>query len=101
MQKADVLWCPIQQETEFFSVNETYGVTKMTGNLGDAIGYGKLAVFLKTILQRWSLSFLKKKTFLTSLKSFSEKTYDFQKNYSKAQVQKKLKQVLDQFFSSD
>jgi hypothetical protein len=30
-----------------FQCKETYGKTKMTGNLGDAIGYGKLAVFLK------------------------------------------------------
>lgn len=45
MQKADVLWCPIQKETEFFSQKEFYGQTKMSGNIGDAIKYGKPAVF--------------------------------------------------------
>lgn len=45
MKKADVLWCPIQQKTEFFSVEEYYGITKISGNIGDAIKYGKRAVF--------------------------------------------------------
>lgn len=45
MQKADILWCPIQQETEFFNQKEIYGITKMSGNFGDAIKFGKLAIF--------------------------------------------------------
>lgn len=45
MAAADALWCPIQKETEFFGIKEIYGETKMTGNLGDAIKYGKIAVF--------------------------------------------------------
>lgn len=45
MQKADVLWCPIQKKTEFFSQTEIYGKTKMSGNIGDAIKYGKKAIF--------------------------------------------------------
>jgi hypothetical protein len=49
-----------------FQHKEIYGKTKMTGNLGDAIAYGKLAVFPKIIHQNWSLSFLKKKIFLNS-----------------------------------
>lgn len=42
---ADVLWCPIQQRTSFFSQEEIYGKTKMTGNIGDAIKFGKPAIF--------------------------------------------------------
>ncbi len=45
MQSADVLWCPIQKGTEFFSNKEIYGETKMSGNVGDAIKYGKVAIF--------------------------------------------------------
>ena len=45
MKKADVLWCPIQKETEFLGISEFYGISKMTGNIGDAIKYGKQAVF--------------------------------------------------------
>jgi hypothetical protein len=69
MQKADVLWCPIQQETEFFSHKEIYGTTKMTGNLGDAIKFGKWLFFRVIILQNQILLFLKKKILLSSLKT--------------------------------
>ncbi len=44
MQEADVVWCPIHQETDFFSVKEFYGKTKMSGNIGDAIHFGKPAL---------------------------------------------------------
>lgn len=45
MEKADLLWCPVHDETSFFSVPEFYGKTKMSGNIGDAIKFGKPAVF--------------------------------------------------------
>lgn len=45
MQSAHVLWCPVRRETEFFSTKEIYGETKMSGNVGDAIKFSKLAVF--------------------------------------------------------
>ncbi len=45
MKKATILWCPIQRETEFFSQREIYGETKVSGNIGDAIKYGKIALF--------------------------------------------------------
>ena len=45
MKKANILWCPIQQKTEFFSQKEIYGITKMSGNIGDAIKYSKTAIF--------------------------------------------------------
>lgn len=47
MKNAHLLWCPIQEETDFFSVKEIYGKTKMSGNIGDAIKYGKTAIFPK------------------------------------------------------
>lgn len=47
MKNADLLWCPIQEETEFFSIKEIYGKTKLSGNIGDAIRYGKPAIFPK------------------------------------------------------
>lgn len=45
MKKAHFLWCPIQEKTFFMGVEECYGVTKMSGNIGDAITYGKAAIF--------------------------------------------------------
>jgi hypothetical protein len=44
-EKSDVLYCPIQNETEFLSVKEIYGKTKISGNIGDAIRYAKPAIF--------------------------------------------------------
>lgn len=48
MMKADVLYCPIQNKTEFFSIPEIYGKTKISGNIGDAIKYAKPAIFPET-----------------------------------------------------
>jgi len=45
MKTADILYCPIQPETEFFSVKEIYGETKISGNIGDVIKYEKPAIF--------------------------------------------------------
>lgn len=45
LNSASVLWCPLQSETEFFSIREIYGRTKMSGNLGDAISAGRPAIF--------------------------------------------------------
>lgn len=94
MQKADVLWCPIQQETEFFSMKETYGVTKMTGNLGDAVAYGKLAVFPEDYPSKLEFIIPEKENILDQLKTLSETPFDFFNTYSKEVVQKKLFQFL-------
>lgn len=45
LSEADVLWCPVQKQTEFFGIKEYYGQTKMSGNIGDAIKFGKPALF--------------------------------------------------------
>ncbi|UKB78524.1 hypothetical protein [Chryseobacterium sp. MEBOG07] len=95
MKKADVLWCPIQQETEFFSMKETYGLTKMTGNLGDAVAYGKLAVFPKNYPSKLDFIIPEKGNILDQLTALSEAPFDFYKTYSKKEVQKKLEQFLN------
>ncbi|MFS4429328.1 hypothetical protein [Chryseobacterium sp. S90] len=94
MRKADVLWCPIQQDTEFFSMKETYGVTKMTGNLGDAVAYGKLAVFPGNYPSKLDFIIPEKENVLEQLRALSETPFDFYKTYSKEVVQKKLEQFL-------
>lgn len=94
MQKADVLWCPIQQDTEFFSMKETYGLTKMTGNLGDAIAYGKLAVFPGSYPSKLNFIIPEKENVLEQLKTVSENPFDFYTTYSRKEVQKKLEQFL-------
>lgn len=94
MQKADVLWCPIQQETEFFSMKETYGVTKMTGNLGDAVAYGKLAVFPGNYPSKLDFIIPEKENVIDQLTALSETSFDFYKTYGKKEIQKKLEQFL-------
>jgi hypothetical protein len=99
MQKADVLWCPIQQKTEFFSNEEIYGVTKMTGNLGDAIKYGKIAVFPKDYPSKLEFIVPEKENIVEQFKTLKNTRFDFQKNYNKKSVQKNLENVLNNLIS--
>lgn len=94
MEKADVLWCPIQQQTKFFSQNETYGKTKMTGNVGDAIKYGKLAVFPKDYPSQLDFIIPEKGDIIKQFQELKTQNFDFQKMYSKKTVQQKLEEVL-------
>ncbi len=95
MQKADVLWCPIQKETEFFSQKEFYGKTKMSGNIGDAIKYGKMAVFPKDFPNSQVFIIPEidpiEKQFL-AIKT--QKNYNFQEDFNKEKVLEKLENVL-------
>lgn len=95
MQKADVLWCPIQQETEFFSIKEIYGKTKMTGNLGDSIAYGKLAVFPENYPSKLNFILPEKQNIFTQLEKLHDAYFDFQTSYGKKEVQKRLEELLD------
>ncbi|RXM37528.1 hypothetical protein BOQ62_22330 [Chryseobacterium sp. CH21] len=94
MQQADILWCPIQQDTEFFSMKETYGLTKMTGNLGDAIKYGKLAVFPENYPSKLNFIIPGKENVFEQLITISETPFDFHQTYSNKYVQKNLEQFL-------
>ncbi|WP_126653854.1 glycosyltransferase family protein [Chryseobacterium aureum] len=94
MRNADVLWCPIQQNTEFFSMKEIYGLTKMTGNLGDAIAYGKLAVFPESYPSKLDFIIPGKQNVLEQLKTVSVTPFDFHQTYSRKEVQKKLEHFL-------
>ncbi|MBK1895501.1 hypothetical protein [Chryseobacterium paridis] len=95
MQKADILWCPIQQKTEFFSQRETYGKTKMTGNVGDAIKYGKLAVFPKDYPSKLDFIIPEKEDILAQFEQLTVQNFDFQKSYGKTNVLARLEQVLN------
>jgi hypothetical protein len=95
MQKANVLWCPIQQETVFFSQKEIYGKTKMTGNIGDAIKYGKLAVFPKDYPSQLDFIVPEKENIIEQFQQLKAQNFDFQKNYGKQNVQSNLEEVLN------
>lgn len=96
MQKADVLWCPIQQETAFFSQKEIYGFTKMSGNIGDAIKYGKLAVFPKAYNENYN--FIAPEMLLfekgIEIKKYQEKIDDYFSEFSKEKVIQELEKTI-------
>lgn len=91
MQKADVLWCPIQQETEFFSQKEIYGITKMSGNIGDAVKFGKLAVFPEDYPSKYSFIIPEKGSLGDFL--FTKKDVDFSE-FSKEKVLQELEKTI-------
>lgn len=99
MQKADVLWCPIQEETTFFSQKEIYGKTKMTGNLGDAIKYGKLAVFPENYSSKLDFILPEEENILEQFQALKQSTFDFQTNYNRRIVQKRVENVLNTLIS--
>lgn len=100
MNEGDVLWCPIQQETEFFSQKEIYGTTKMTGNLGDAIKYGKLAVFPKNYRSKLDCIIPENDPVIEQFKALKKSDFNFQKEYNKKSVQEKLEKVLHQLMTT-
>lgn len=91
MQKADILWCPIQQETEFFSQKEIYGFTKMSGNIGDAIKFGKLAIFPENYPSKYSFIVPEKGGLEDFL--FTKKDVDFSQ-FSKEKVLQELEKTI-------
>ncbi|WP_226064399.1 hypothetical protein [Kaistella polysaccharea] len=95
MNKADVLWCPIQNEIEFFSNKEIYGKTKMSGNIGDAIKYGKFAFFPPNYPSNLEFIMNEKENSAQEIFDFkSVDSYDFQKEYNRKKVSAELEKVL-------
>lgn len=93
MKSASFLWCPIQKETEFFSIKEVYGKTKMTGNIGDAIKYGKLAVFPLDYPSEYPFIINEKVGFLNSLEDINS-VFSFENQFNKDKIQRELENVL-------
>ncbi|MBC7557589.1 MAG: hypothetical protein H7195_11580 [Chryseobacterium sp.] len=92
---ADLLWCPVQEKTEFFSQQETYGKTKMSGNIGDAIKYEKTALFPKHYKTSKPFIIEEETDFEKQILSLPEESqFDFQKNFNKEKVQKDLENIL-------
>lgn len=96
MNKADVLWCPVRSETEFFSYKEIYGKTKMSGNIGDAIKYGKMAFFPENYPSYFEFIMNEKGNLLREIFDFKgENSFDFQKEFGKNKILTDLENVLE------
>ena len=99
MLRVDLLWCPIQEKTEFFSQAEFYGITKMSGNIGDAIKYGKTAIFPKHYQTLKPFIIVEETDFEEQVLNLKEEnTFDFHNNFSKEKVQENLEKVLQVLF---
>lgn len=95
MKKADVLWCPVQKETEFFSQTEFYGQTKMSGNIGDAIKYGKPAVFPEWYQSDSEFIFKEEKDVLSQFIHLKNRKNDFENvQFSEKNVLQEIENVL-------
>lgn len=94
VRKADLIWCPIQQETEFFSQVENYGQTKMTGNIGDAIKFGKVAVFPKNYSTDSEFIFPEKENVIQQFYDLKNFQFDFQKKFNKKVILERLEEKL-------
>jgi hypothetical protein len=99
MRKADVLWCPIREEAEFFSNKEIYGETKMTGNLGDAIKYGKPAVFPKNYSSQLNFIIPEEDNVIEQFLKLKDSAFDFQKDFSKDKILNDIENVLNRLVS--
>lgn len=93
MMKADVLYCPIQKETEFFSIKEIYGKTKISGNIGDAIKYAKPAIFPESYASDLKFIIKEKTDLQTQFSEVSSQAFDFN-NYIKGNISEELIQLL-------
>lgn len=95
MMRADILWCPIRDQTEFFSNTEYYGITKMSGNVGDAIKYGKAAIFPADYPDSYPFIIPEKENVENQIDSCQNGIdYDFQEHFGKVTVLKSLEKTL-------
>jgi len=101
MRNADVLWCPIQRRTRFFSVAEEYGRTKMSGNIGDAISYAKPAVFPRWFTSPYEFIHQEQDHIEAQLLALKNMQYDFLQNYSKETVRTRLEEVLQRLLKPE
>ncbi len=95
MMRADILWCPIRDQTEFFSNTEYYGITKMSGNIGDAIKYGKISIFPENYPNSHPFIIPENKDLEEQIFTYQKlMNYDFEENFAREKVRKNLEQKL-------
>ena len=94
MSNASVLWCPLQLHVDFFSQKETYGSSKISGNVGDAIKFGVPAIFPASYKNAYSFIFTEREDVekqIIDLTNFSE---DFSLNFNRRTIAGQLEKVL-------
>lgn len=99
MQSANVLWCPIQGEIDFFGGKEIYGKTKISGNIGDAIKYGKPAIFPANYLSDYPFVYREEEDIEQQFLRLSQERQDFSA-FRKMKVLEDLEKVLSSLIDS-
>lgn len=95
MKKANLLWCPIQQQTAFFSNQEIYSETKVSGNIGDAIKYGKLSIFPKFYKSKQTFIIAEEDDIEMQIMKLNRNLLtDFQSQFNKEKISRDLEAVL-------
>ncbi len=100
LRSADVLWCPIQIDTEYFSNDEKYGKTKVSGNIGDAIKFATPAVFPKYYENNYPFIFSEISDIEKQLHSVSNTTIDwslFARNTVKERLENALLKAINSY----
>lgn len=95
INSATLLWCPLQEKNNFFSQEEIYGKTKMSGNLGDAIKYGKPAIFPSSYPSLYPFILKEENDVEQQIIGLQNFDYDFSKEFSVEKMAKKLEQILE------
>ncbi len=94
MNKADVLWCPVNRYTKFFSQTEIYGETKLTGNIGDAIRYGKFAIFPTNFPREYPFIMSEDEDLANQLQSIQTERYNFENEFERQKIRQYLEEQL-------
>lgn len=95
MNEAEVLWSRVRRSAKFFGQKEYYGKTKMSGNIGDAIKFGKLSIFRKSYYSNKPFIIKEKEDVEQQIFDISTRKYiDYYQNFKKEKVQKDLENVL-------
>lgn len=94
MTKTDLLYCPVQSKTDFFSIAEIYGKTKISGNIGDAIKYVKPAIFPDTFESDLGFIVKEKSDLQAQFSEVLEQKFDFS-DFSKDKISNTIITILN------
>ncbi|MFC6268242.1 hypothetical protein [Frigoriflavimonas asaccharolytica] len=99
MHSATFLWCPLQISTEFFSNKEFYNDTKMSGIVGDAIKYQKIAFLPKEFSRNYPFILNNEGELEDQISTFYNlKQKKYFAAFEKAKVLKDLENTLENLF---
>ncbi len=93
LSDADLLWCPFQETTNYNGVIEFYGVTKISGCLGDAIRFGKPTIFPSLFQLKYDFVFQEEDDLENQIQKILKMSFNFE-NFKKNSVLKKLENEL-------